>query len=162
MGRLWRYDSPFAQSLYAKSGASPRRIWICCYIFDTVLPFDFQRALAYTVGLAAISDYFTIAGPRIAMSARNLAMQLGPQDRVLDVGGFDQARDAVLAGFTESAPDWDIINGDILLDAGLERASDGDGTGVVEEVRYNADDAVPQWFSLCSTRHTGWVPDVSR
>jgi len=85
-------------------------------------PFDFPRALAYAAGLAPSFDYFTIAGPRIAMSARNLAMRLGPQDRVLDVGGFQQARDAVLAGFTASPPDWHVINGETLLNPGAEVA----------------------------------------
>ena len=84
-----------------------------------MLPFDFQRALAYTVELASTFDYFTIGGPRIAMSAQNLAVRLGSGDRVLDVGGFAQARDAVLSGFTGLRPDWQIINGETLLEGGL-------------------------------------------
>jgi len=136
------------KSILEKTAASPRRIWICCYSFDTVLPFDFQRVLAYTVALAATFDYFTIAGPRFAMSARNLAMRLSPQDRVLDVGGFDQARDAVLAGFTESPPHWDIINGDILLDAGLDSSRYFDARTDRLPYADNSFDAVVCWETV--------------
>ena len=87
-----------------------------------MLPFDTLRALAYTAELSASFDYFTIGGPRIAMSAHHLAMQLHAHDRVLDVGGFSQARDAVLCGFGQSPPDWKIINGETLLDAGTPSA----------------------------------------
>ena len=85
-----------------------------------MLPFDRSRALTYMVELASTFDYFTIGGPRIAMSAHNLSMQLEAQDRVLDVGGFSQARDAVLCGFSHSQPDWEIINGETLLDPGTD------------------------------------------
>lgn len=78
-------------------------------------PFDFPGAIAYVSRLAATQDYFTTGGPRLAMAARNLAMRLVRQSQVLDVGGFSQARDAVLAGFAESPPWWDIINGETAL-----------------------------------------------
>lgn len=85
-----------------------------------MLPFDFQRTQAYSAELATSFDYFTIAGQRLATSAQKLAMQLDPQARLLDVGGFSQARDAVLAGFTESPLHWEIINGETLLSLGID------------------------------------------
>lgn len=111
-------------------------------------PFDFPRALAYAVGLAPGFDYFTIGGPRIAMSARNLAARLGPQDRVLDVGGFAQARDAVLAGFNESPPDWQIINGETLLNPGADAALYFDAR--IDRLPYadNSFDAVVCWETI--------------
>lgn len=113
-----------------------------------MLPFDFQRALAYTVGLASTFDYFTIGGPRIAMSARNLAERLGPQDRVLDVGGFKQARDAVLAGFTASPPDWHIINGETLLNPGADAARYFDARTDGLPYADNSFDAVVCWETV--------------
>ncbi len=88
-----------------------------------MLSFDLPRAMACTAELALTNDYFTIGGPRIATSARNLAARLHPQARVLDVGGFAQARDAVLAGFTADALDWSIINGETLLTSGAHSGS---------------------------------------
>jgi len=79
-------------------------------------PFDFPRAIAHAAELAATQEYFTTGGPRLAMAARNLAQRLGPHCQVLDVGGFSLARDAVLTGFTDSPPRWDIINGETALD----------------------------------------------
>ena len=113
-----------------------------------MLPFDFQRALAYTVALADTFDYFTIAGTRIALSARNLAMQLRDQDHVLDVGGFEQARDAVLAGFTESAPHWVIINGDSLLNPGVEGSHYFDARTDRLPYADNSFDAVVCWETV--------------
>jgi len=111
-------------------------------------PFDFPRALAYAAELAPSFDYFTIGGPRIAMSARNLAMRLGPQDRVLDVGGFKQARDAVLAGFTASQPEWHIINGETLMNPGADVARYFDAR--LERLPFddNSFDAVVCWETV--------------
>ena len=113
-----------------------------------MLPFDSPRALAYAAALAPDFDYFTIAGPRIVMSARNLAMRLGPQDRVLDVGGFKQARDAVLAGFTGSAPDWQIINGETPLIAGADTAHYFDARTDRLPFDDNSFDAVVCWETV--------------
>lgn len=113
-----------------------------------MIPFDIQRALAYAVELAATFDYFTIAGKRIAMSARKLAMHLGAQDRVLDVGGFIQAKDAALAGFTASSPHWEIINGDTLLNPGAERAQYFDARSDRLPYADNSFDAVVCWETV--------------
>lgn len=82
------------------------------------------------------------------MSARNLAVRLGPQDRVLDVGGFKQARDVVLAGFTESPPDWHIINGETLLNPGADTAHYFDAR--LERLPFadNSFDAVVCWETV--------------
>lgn len=113
-----------------------------------MLPFDFQRALAYTAQLATSFDYFTFGGPRIAMSARNLAVQLEPQDHVLDVGGFGQARDAVLAGFTGSQPQWDIINGETQLAAGTDGSAYFDARTTPLPYADNSIDAVVCWETI--------------
>ena len=113
-----------------------------------MLPFDSPRALAYAAALAPDFDYFTIAGPRIVMSACNLAMRLGPQDRVLDVGGFKQAREAVLAGFTESAPDWHIINGETLLSSSPDAARYFDARTDRLPFDDNSFDAVVCWETV--------------
>lgn len=78
-------------------------------------PFDYSRALAYMIELSSSHDYFAIGGARIAMSAQNLAMRLDQDDRILDVGGFSEARNAVLCGFAPSPCKWEIINGEALL-----------------------------------------------
>ena len=111
-------------------------------------PFDLPRALAYTAELATTFDYFTIGGPRIAMSARNLAMRLRVQDRVLDVGGFSQARDAVLCGFAESPPEWEIINGETLMDAGTDSHRYFDARSHRLPYPDNSFDAVVCWETI--------------
>ena len=78
-------------------------------------PFDYPLAVAHAAELATTQDYFTFGGPRLAMAARNLALRLDAHSQVLDVGGFSAARDAVLAGFGEAPPRWDIINGETAL-----------------------------------------------
>lgn len=78
-------------------------------------PFDYPLAIAHAAELASTHEYFVTGGPRLAMAARNLALRLGPESQVLDVGGFAQARDAVLAGFAGAPPRWDVINGETAL-----------------------------------------------
>ncbi|RYG11017.1 MAG: hypothetical protein EON92_11505, partial [Burkholderiales bacterium] len=78
-------------------------------------PFDYPLAIAHAAELASTHEYFVTGGPRLAMAARNLALRLDAQSHVLDVGGFAQARDAVLAGFAGAPPRWEIINGETAL-----------------------------------------------
>jgi SAM-dependent methyltransferase len=82
------------------------------------------------------------------MSAQNLAPRLNSGDRVLDVGGFDQARDAVLSGFQGLRPEWHVINGETLLDAAPGGSAYFDARSHRLPYADNSFDAVVCWETI--------------